>query len=68
MAAQSSECSHSLLYQHYGQKVVLLIDEYDVPLDKAYHHGYYREMVDADPCDVRRRRSRRMTVSCNLLC
>lgn len=35
----------SLLYQHYGQKVVLLIDEYDVPLDKAYHHGYYREMV-----------------------
>lgn len=35
----------SLLYQHYGQKMVLLIDEYDVPLDKAYHHGYYREMV-----------------------
>ena len=35
----------SLLYQHYGQKVVLLIDEYDVPLDKAFHHGYYREMV-----------------------
>ena len=34
-----------LLYQHYGQKVVLLIDEYDVPLDKAFHHGYYREMV-----------------------
>ena len=35
----------SLLYQHYGQKVVLLIDEYDVPLDKAFHNGYYREMV-----------------------
>ena len=35
----------SLLYQHYGQKTVLLIDEYDVPLDKAFHHGYYREMV-----------------------
>ena len=34
-----------LLYQHYGQKDVLLIDEYDVPLDKAFHHGYYREMV-----------------------
>ena len=34
-----------LLYQHYGQKTVLLIDEYDVPLDKAFHHGYYREMV-----------------------
>lgn len=35
----------SLLYQHYNQKVVLLIDEYDVPLDKAFHHGFYREMV-----------------------
>ena len=34
-----------LLYKHYGQKAVLLIDEYDVPLDKAFHHGYYREMV-----------------------
>ena len=34
-----------LLYRHYGQKAVLLIDEYDVPLDKAFHHGYYREMV-----------------------
>ena len=36
----------SLLEKHYGQKVVLLIDEYDVPLDKAFNHGYYREMVD----------------------
>lgn len=35
----------SLLYKHYGQNAVLLIDEYDVPLDKAFHHGYYREMV-----------------------
>jgi len=35
----------ALLYRHYGQKTVLLIDEYDVPLDKAFHHGYYREMV-----------------------
>ena len=35
----------SLLYQHYGQKVVLLIDEYDVPLDKAFHNSYYRKMV-----------------------
>ena len=34
-----------LLEKHYGQKVVLLIDEYDVPLDKAFQHGYYREMV-----------------------
>jgi hypothetical protein len=36
----------SLLEKHYGQKVILLIDEYDVPLDKAYAHGYYDEMID----------------------
>ena len=35
-----------LLCKHYGQKVVLLIDEYDVPLDKAQQYGYYDEMVD----------------------
>ena len=35
----------SLLFQHYGRKAILLIDEYDVPLDKAFHHGYYSEMV-----------------------
>lgn len=34
-----------MLYKHYGQKVILLIDEYDVPLDKAFNHGYYKEMV-----------------------
>ncbi len=34
-----------LLYQHYGQKTIVLIDEYDVPLDKSFQHGYYREMV-----------------------
>lgn len=34
-----------LLYKHYGQKTLILIDEYDVPLDKAFQHGYYREMV-----------------------
>ena len=34
-----------LLYRHYGQKIILLMDEYDVPLDKAFLHGYYREMV-----------------------
>ena len=35
-----------LLYKHYGVKPILLIDEYDVPLDKANQHGYYDEMVD----------------------
>lgn len=34
-----------LLVRHYGRKVILLIDEYDVPLDKAFQAGYYEEMV-----------------------
>lgn len=34
-----------LLYLHYDQKVVILIDEYDVPLDKAFKNGYYQEMI-----------------------
>ena len=34
-----------LLYKQYGKKVVILIDEYDVPLDKAFQYGYYREML-----------------------
>ena len=34
-----------LLYKHFNQKTVILIDEYDVPLDKAFQYGYYREMV-----------------------
>lgn len=35
-----------LLRKHYGKKVILLIDEYDVPLDKAQHFGYYDEMIN----------------------
>ena len=34
-----------LLHKHYGRKVIVLIDEYDVPLDKAYQSGCYDEMV-----------------------
>lgn len=34
-----------LLVRHYGRKVILLIDEYDVPLDKPFQAGYYEEMV-----------------------
>ncbi len=34
-----------LLAKHYHRKVILLIDEYDVPLDKAFQAGYYDEMV-----------------------
>lgn len=35
-----------MLFQHYSQKVIILIDEYDVPLDKAFQHGYYKEITD----------------------
>ncbi len=34
-----------ILYMHYAQKVVILIDEYDVPLQKAEQDGFYPEMV-----------------------
>lgn len=35
----------SLLEKHYGSKVIILIDEYDVPLAKAHERGYYDQMV-----------------------
>ena len=35
-----------LLQKHYNQNVIMLIDEYDVPLDKAYRSGYYNSMVE----------------------
>ena len=35
-----------LLQKHYGQSAVILVDEYDVPLDKAYQSGYYDSMVE----------------------
>lgn len=35
-----------MLYKHYGKKTIILIDEYDVPLDKAYQQKYYQEMVE----------------------
>ena len=35
-----------LLQKHYGQGVIMLIDEYDIPLDKAYQSGYYDSMVE----------------------
>ncbi len=34
-----------IMSEHYGTKVIILLDEYDVPLDKAYLNGYYDEMV-----------------------
>ena len=34
------------LEKWYGKKVIILLDEYDVPLEGAYHYGFYDEMVD----------------------
>ena len=43
--ADSLQTLSQLLAKHYSQKVILLIDEYDVPLDKAFQGEYYDEMV-----------------------
>jgi hypothetical protein len=49
MATDALEASlHTLskcLSKHYNKKVVIIIDEYDVPLDKAFQYGYYDQMV-----------------------
>ncbi|MDR3121734.1 MAG: AAA family ATPase, partial [Clostridiales bacterium] len=42
--ASSLKILSRMLEAHYGQKAILLIDEYDVPLDRAFHNGYYGEM------------------------
>ena len=45
IVSSSMKMLSALLYKHYAKKTVILIDEYDVPLDKAFQHGYYKEMV-----------------------
>ena len=45
MLISSLQVLSQLLYKHFGKKVIILIDEYDVPLDKAFQNGFYREMV-----------------------
>ena len=45
LLSTSLQKASQLLAKHYGSKVILLIDEYDVPLDKAFQGGYYEEMV-----------------------
>lgn len=45
MLPSSLQTLSALLAKHYGKPVILLIDEYDVPLDKAFENNYYDEMV-----------------------
>ena len=45
MLVDSLRTLSQLLSKHFSQKVILLIDEYDVPLDKAFQAGYYDEMI-----------------------
>ena len=45
MLVDSLRTLSQLLSKHFSQKVILLIDEYDVPLDKAFQTGYYDEMI-----------------------
>ena len=45
MLVSSIKVLSQLLSVHYGKKAIIIIDEYDVPLDKAFQNGYYKEMV-----------------------
>lgn len=45
---RSIEFLTQVLHKHYGRKVILLMDEYDVPVAKANTNGYYQEMLDVD--------------------
>ena len=45
LLVSSLQSLSQLLCTHYGKKTIILIDEYDVPLDKAFQNGYYKEMV-----------------------
>ena len=44
--AESLRLLSYVLFNHYGKKVIILLDEYDVPLDKAEKNGYYTQMLD----------------------
>ena len=45
LLTSSLQILSALLFKHYGKQVILLIDEYDVPLDKAFQYHYYDEMI-----------------------
>ena len=45
VAAESLNALSSLLMRHYGKKVIILLDEYDTPMQEAYIDGYWEELV-----------------------
>ena len=46
LAVSSLGMLSEYLYRHYGKKVIILLDEYDTPLQEAWVYGYWREMVE----------------------
>ena len=46
LAADSLNMLSDYLMRYYGRKVILLLDEYDTPLQEAYLHGYWQELVE----------------------
>nr|WP_304956047.1 AAA family ATPase [uncultured Acetatifactor sp.] len=46
IASDSLNALSNYLSRYYGKKVIILLDEYDTPMQEAYVHGYWREMVD----------------------
>lgn len=44
--ADSLKFLSKCLYKYYGKKAIILIDEYDVPLENAFQRGFYNEMID----------------------
>ncbi len=45
VAAESLNALSNLLMRHYGKKVIILLDEYDTPMQEAYVSGYWDELV-----------------------
>ncbi|MCM1224865.1 MAG: AAA family ATPase, partial [Lachnospiraceae bacterium] len=46
IAANSLNFLSNLLMRHYGKKVIILLDEYDTPMQEAYVNGYWEELVE----------------------
>ncbi len=46
LAADALYALSRYLYRYYGKKVIILLDEYDTPMQEAYVHGYWKELVE----------------------